>query len=269
MSDFERLLCSFQRPAIHQEVSRIIRERSLHPDDIRDLVLRTVDLSDSRRVADLGCGFGYMVEKLALRLPARAYIVGVDACDANRDCFLARLIAARCEGDFLAMQIADTLPWADKSFDLVVCSYTLYFFPEIIRDIARVLRPQGILLAITHEADSLEALFPLTGIAREGALLPTLLHRFSSENGAELLAPHFHEIERGEYHNSLRFLPEHKHDLLTYVQFKLPLLLPRAGEDMELPPEVRRAIDDHFSWRGEAILEKNDAWFVCRRPRWP
>ena len=264
-----RLLCSFLHPTAHQEVSRIIRECSTNPDDIRDVALQGVDLGAVRNVVDLGCGFGFMTEKVAPRLPARAVVLGVDACETNRACFLERLAAAHCAGDFIAMHLEDKLPWADRSFDLALCSYSLYFFPGILPEIARVLRPDGILVSTTHGVDSLRTLFPVTGIPEAGALLPALFRRFPAEQAQALLEPHFREVQRTDYPNSLRFGPAQVADLLLYVQFKLPLLIPGADLQQEVPQTVRQAIDDYFARYGEVVLEKNDACFVCRRPRWP
>ncbi|MFH1144768.1 MAG: class I SAM-dependent methyltransferase [Candidatus Eisenbacteria bacterium] len=262
-------LCAFQRPDLHLAVSRIIQRYSTNPLDVRDFALQGFDPSTARDVLDLGCGFGFLTETLAPRLPADARVLGVDACDANREPFLGRLAAAGRTGEFLTLHIAQRLPWPAGSFDLIVCSYSLYFFPQILRELPRLLRPAGTLLVLTHWADSLHSLFEITGIAERDALLADLVGRFAAEQGAAVLQDHFATVTRRDYRNALRFPRAQEDDLLLYIQFKLPLLIRGASPSHDVPDVVRDAVRRFLDRHGEAILEKDDACFYCRSPRWP
>jgi SAM-dependent methyltransferase len=257
----------FASPAEHAAISEIIHRCSTNPADIRDVALEGLDLSQARDVLDLGCGFGYMTAKLLPRLAADARVVGVDACEENRFPFMALVTRSGREGEFRAFTVNTALPWNDRSFDVILASYSLYFFPGAIGDIARILRPDGVFLTIAHSETSFGALYPVAGVEPGTTPLWALLRRFSAENGRAQLQKCFEQIEQIEYRNTLRFGPEHAGDLSQFIRFKLPLLLPQAERADGMPP--------HYAERMEVIrgdspwlaIEKDDAIFRCRKRR--
>lgn len=257
----------FQSPSTHEAVSGIISRRSTNRRDIRELALEGIHLGLMRRILDLGCGFGFMAEKLALRVAGDAELVGVDVWPDNEAAFRRRVARAGRRGEFRCMDVISTLPWPDRTFDLVCCCYSLYFFPEVIPEIARVLSRDGLLLIITHSERSVEGQLPAAGFADAASELVALARKFSAENGREKLAGSFGRIERIDYPNSLRFGPEHREELYAYLRFKLPLLVPEAGPGDDLPEGLKRFIEDLLAGPGEVVIDKNDAIFHCRDPR--
>ena len=95
-----------------------------------------------RAVLDLGCGDG----KLAVRLAALgAGVVGLDPDPAMLRAAASRAAAAGVGVEFAAGR-AQTLPFPDRRFDVVVAVTVLCFVPDAeaaFREIARVLRPGG------------------------------------------------------------------------------------------------------------------------------
>jgi ubiquinone/menaquinone biosynthesis C-methylase UbiE len=95
-------------------------------------------------VLELACGTGLLTQQLRAQLPASARIVATDLNDAMIE--QARLRWS--ESDSVVWQQADAtaLPFADQSFDAVVCQCGLMFFPDkvqALREMRRVLRPGG------------------------------------------------------------------------------------------------------------------------------
>ncbi len=134
-------LSSFERPSWHATIAQVIRRTSTNPADVRDIALEGLELTSARSVLDLGCGFGFMSEAVARRVAPDARLVGLDACQENERPYLERLAAADRAGSFVNGRIDRTLAWPAGSFDLILASYSLYFFPEIIPEVARVLAP--------------------------------------------------------------------------------------------------------------------------------
>lgn len=256
----ETLLSSFECPGRHAAISDLIRNRSTNPRDVRDAVLASLDLAAVRRALDLGCGFGFMTAAVARRLPADAEIVGVDACESNRGPYLAAVAAAGRRGRFIAAALDTQLDWPDRSFDLVLASYALYFFPELVPEIARVLTGDGLFLAVTHTASSDRALALAAGVPPAQIRRLGAIERFCVENAEAVLRPWFAAIERVDYANTLVFEPGQHAEFLEYLRFKRPHLGPDAAAWL-----ASRAAACAPPARIE--LEKNDAAYCCRGPR--
>jgi len=264
----ELCLSAFERPSQHEAVSDIIRRRSTNPTDVREAVLGGLDLTGARTILDLGCGFGFMCETIARRVAPDARIVGVDACPANAVPFLARVAAADRTGQFVLRHLEQRLDWPDASFDLVVASYSLYFFPEVLPEVVRVLRPDGLFLAVTHAEASYCDLAGVIGLPESGSALLCALRRFSAERGTEQLPPWFGQVRRVEYRNSLVFEASHQDELRTYLEFKLRLVASPAAA-AGVAAEGLTPAAQLLASRGRVVLNKDDAAFQCTRPRCP
>jgi ubiquinone/menaquinone biosynthesis C-methylase UbiE len=260
-------LSSFERPSQHEAVSDILRRRSTNPTDVRAALLHGLDLSHAGAVLDLGCGFGFMTEAIAQHVAPAAHIVGVDACPANEAPYLARVTAAGRTGQFVCRRIQRRLDWPDKSFDLVVASYALYFFPEVLPEVARVLAPQGMLLAVTHTEASSRDLADVLDLQESGSLLLAGVRDFSAESAAPRLARWFEDVGRTEYDNSLVFDAAHEDELLAYLRFKLLLVAPQAALAGELAGALAHAAEV-LACQGRVVLEKSDVAFRCTGPRY-
>ena len=247
-------------------MSAIIRRRSTNSADVRQAALRDLDLSSARNILDLGCGFGFMAEALAGRVAPEARMVGVDVWPSNEQPFLTRAAANGRKASFTCMRIDAELPWPDGSFDLVVCSYSLYFFEQVLPEVARILAPQGLFVTITHQERNFIGMLQASGTAEAGSELLSLTRRFSAENGPRLLGRWFGQVDRVDYHNSLCFKPEHVDEMLTCLRFKLPLLVPGAKPGDDLPGDMERYARNWLTRQGEVVVEKNDVIFRCRKP---
>lgn len=114
----------------------------------RYLLVEAVEDLNPERVLDLGCGAGQ--ELLPFLEKTEAFCVGVDIAPElgkiTADVFQNQKRAAffRSEGE--------NLPFADASFDVVLCRVALPYMNnrQAISEIARVLKPEGVLLLKTH-----------------------------------------------------------------------------------------------------------------------
>lgn len=108
------------------------------------VLFRGYDLAGPLAILDVGCGTGEITSRLAALYP-EASLVGVDLI--ARHLALAREHAAAF-GARIDFREADAfaLPFADASFDLVVCRHMLQAVPRpdaAMAEMVRVLRPGG------------------------------------------------------------------------------------------------------------------------------
>ena len=261
------VLWRYGDPQSHEAVSTLIREHSTNTCDVRDAILHDVRLASASDVLDLGCGFGFMAQAIARLLRPESLITGVDALGANRAPFESRVRSEGRRAEFVRMTVDDRLPWQDRSYDLAVSTYSLYFFPQALPEIARVLRPDGRFLTVTHSAESLRKMLRLAGIPEEHAPLLATVQRFCSENGSELLGRCFASVEPIDYRNTLRFDPGEIDDLLRYLRFKFRCFTDWPESEPELCELESRDLRRRLCAMDEIVLEKNDTAFWCSGPR--
>ena len=263
------LLGAYTEPAAHEAISNIIRRYSTNPADVRHQALQDVDLSGVARLLDLGCGFGFMVDALAGRIPASAEIVGLDMHPGNRDVFLTRAGAIAGSARFLCQTLDTHLDFPGRSFDAVIASYSLYFFPGVIPEVARVLKPDGVFLSLTHSEYHFDFLLKATGFSPQQSELHSVLLEFSAENGNVKLAEHFAVVESRPYRNTLVFRSENLADYLALLRFKLPSLLPAQTVGQEQATNLLDRARDLLVASDCVTIEKDDTAFICTEPTPP
>lgn len=160
--DRRAVRAAFARAAARYDAAAVLQ---------REIAERLLARLDYMRLApqailDLGCGTGYATPRLARRYRA-ARVVGADLASAMLRAARARSQPrlpfglgerfSRCR--FLVAD-AETLPFADRSFDLVYSNLMLQWCdPErVFRECRRVLRPGGLLLFTSFGPDTLQEL---------------------------------------------------------------------------------------------------------------
>ena len=116
----------------------------------RQLVLKALAPCDGERVLEVGCGYGWISH--ALWQAARIDWFGVD-----RSAEMIRSLRATPASDSSRALIADAcqLPFQDSHFDKVLCTGVLMHVAEektAVRELARVLRPGGVLVCSINNA---------------------------------------------------------------------------------------------------------------------
>lgn len=238
---------------LHKSISNLIKEHSENKEDIREIATRHVDFKAVRDILDLGCGYGWFEETLVNRF---RLILGIDYLEENRQAFLAT--AERISETALFMQafLPGPIDSEPDSFDLVVCAYSLYFFPGVLSEVKRVLRPGGTFLVITHSVSMLEEGEEFFDFSR----LRDIISAFSAENGEELLRRHFDDVGFVDFRNSLVFKRDQKAALGRYIDFKREFISKAAD-----PVAVRDKMLDELGKRGVLRFNKDDRIFVVRK----
>ncbi len=213
------------------------------------------------RVLDVGCGPGKLLRGMARHSDGWGMLVGSD--------FSAGMAAeAAGAADELATYVlvadAQANPFPDRFFDVVMARHMLYHVPDIDRAVAeaaRVLRPGGSFLATTNGAGTMPEYWAIRERAARRFPFFTkpdaLTHRFSLENGAVFLEPHFARIEVHALDGMLRFPTAQP--FVDYFASTRALSMPPDHTDAEW-----QAVLDFVRAETEAIIAHQGRFDVIR-----
>jgi SAM-dependent methyltransferase len=195
-------------------------------DDPRQFAFEAVAAAEPCRVLEVGGGEGELAARIENELDVE--VVGIDQSEAMVAEQRAKGIDARV-GD------VQQLPFADGEFDVAVAAWMLYHVPDLDRglaELARVLKPGGLLVAVTNGVDHLQELWDL---ARRASRIGRF--NFRSDNGEEVLLRHFAHVERRDAHGWLTMDDETVRRFAASWDALAPLVrTPPLGE----PIRVRR-----------------------------
>lgn len=261
----------------HRFTADIIKRHSTNRNDIRKVALDGLNIKGRKNILELGCGFGFFTEALKGKVHPDAVVTGVDIIRDYEPLFREACDRAGIKGNFTSSGASVVKDLKDRSVDLVICSYSLYFFPEIVPDISRVLKSDGLLVATVHDRENMNELasFARDVLASNGMLkrdeklpIETFVSSFSSENGHEILSPWFQDIQVTDYLNKLVFKPGDIYSLMEYFRFKCPFLLSRVKDKVEtifdlLEVHLQKSFTES---RSNFTISKDDTIFVCSNP---
>jgi ubiquinone/menaquinone biosynthesis C-methylase UbiE len=150
-------------------------------------VLAAARLEPGDRVLDVACGTGVLAREAITRVAATGSVAGVDPNPGMLT------VAARLAPEVEWRQgTAESLPYPDRSFDVVVSQFGLMFFTDrrlALRDILRVLVPGGRLaIAVWDYLDNIPAY----------AAVVRLLERTAGRHAADALRAPFALGNRAE-----------------------------------------------------------------------
>ena len=154
------------------------------------LYRRIPKLIRGKEVLELATGPGLLAKRIA---PVTKHMLATDYSEG----MIAEAKKGACPNN-LRFEVADalSLPYADASFDAVVIVNALHLLPEperALREMARVLRPDGVLIApnFVKQRESLltrfwEALLSLAGLRFANQWTPEEYLDFLKKNGWEV-----------------------------------------------------------------------------------
>lgn len=201
--------------------------------DFSAWALGCINWNGEERILDLGCGPGRWHATVRKLLPNVVYY-GIDLHPG----MLAHHPAPRA----LTVGNALRLPYTDGSFDVVMANHMMYHIPDIegaIKEIRRVLKPDGVLMATTNSVHNMPELQVLLHRAVT-LLVPPGTDRFQTplppsdlftlETGTRLLSRHFYAVARYDLPSALVFPAAEP--VLAYLEST------RAAREPQLPRGV-------------------------------
>ena len=217
----------------------------------------------SCRVLELGTGPGDLWRLNGERIPAGWQVTLSDFSPGMLDETRRNLRATPHEFTFARVD-AQTIPFPDTTFDLVIANHMLYHVPDrpkALSEIRRVLKPGGQLFASTASERNMREIGDL--LRRFDPSLPywggRTMEIFSLENSAEQLRPFFAPIELRRYPDGLRITEAEP--LVAYVCSMMTDAVPAGDQIERFSAFVQRELDAH----GAIAVSKDAGVFIAER----
>jgi len=220
------------------------------------------DLRVGDCVLELGCGTGELWASNAARVPAGMRLQLTDLSQGMVDQAAARLGDQPLAATFARVD-AQSLPYPDGRFDVVIANHMLYHVPDrdtALQEIARVLTPGGRFYATTigegHMADLYTHLAaPDVGYRRRGA---APFAGFTLENGGAQVSACFDGVTVRRYPDELR---------ITAVQPLLDYYQSMGLEGLETRLEqLREHLQRELAAKGSIRIGKDSGMILAFKP---
>jgi SAM-dependent methyltransferase len=222
------------------------------PYDFGSWVLGLVDWPEGGRVLDVGCGPGTYLTLLREHHPSMRAI-GVDLSPGMAK--EASQHAPAINGD------AARLPFDDDAFDRMLAPHMLYHCPDIpaaVRELRRVLRPGGALVAVTNAHDHLRELWDVYA-AVTGSQPTFFVDRFDLATGDAPLREAFTDVQVERTEGTLLVT-----DAQPVVDYLSSTFYFADREDDSVLDEIRRSVQRVIDTEGAFAIRTRSGAFVAR-----
>lgn len=238
--------------------------------DYLSFILDKVPWKGKETVIDVGCGAGAYVEAARSRC-------GADSGGAYYACDLSMgMLQGLTMPNLPRVNLdAQQLPFPAESADVVLANHMLYHVPDqdaAVREIKRVLRPGGYLLAATNSAANMSELFDLRlavfkhfGAPAEN-FPPGPGLSFTLESGGELLRRHFTAVQRHDLNNALLF--PNSQPVIDYINSSRNYYIGSLPADTrweDVEAVLHREVNDQIAQHGHFRVNKQIGVFVCQK----
>lgn len=171
------------------------------------------------KILEIGCGDGTLWTSNLSLLPKH---VNITLSDLSEGMLRDARRAIGTEDMRFTFQAFDCkqISYESESFDLVIANHVLFYcedIAQVCQEVHRVLKPDGLFLCSTYGSNHMVEVSQLVQGFDDRIVLSAdkLYERFGLENGMQILAPYFSEIECKTYEDSL-FVPDSE-PLISYI----------------------------------------------------
>jgi SAM-dependent methyltransferase len=279
----ETILEQYKTPDRLAARVRFHQAYSLAPKQFLEWAIERIRLEGHEHVLDAGCGTGTYLFPIADRLKEKGgRIVGMDLSEGMLEQLRERA-AAYENVELVQGDLQKTLPFPDESFDIVMANFVVYHvdhIPHSIRELKRVLKKGGLLLLATgshknlHELEQIHTeCKQILGFPPEAIHVRNHYSRFSIENGASFIRPHFPWFELHILYDQIRV--ESAEPVMEYYASGMMERGIEEGTELrqqipdtlmkELYHAVKKKIERIIEREGEFRMQKQTGYFVAKK----
>lgn len=220
-------------------------------------------IPSNTKVLELGCGDASLWKRNLNRISAGCSIYLTDLYEGMIEDAKNTLTAQRNSFNFCIVD-AQSIPFGDNSFDIVIANHMLYHIPDrnrALSEIYRVLKPGGIFYASTIGKNHLTELKSLLKEFDSELFLSgfEFWEEFGLETGANQLSKYFSSVSLKRYDDSL---------VITEVQPLLDYVCSTSGNSKEKLTDERLAdftefVQKKISYNNHIFITKDSGVFEC------
>jgi ubiquinone/menaquinone biosynthesis C-methylase UbiE len=216
-------------------------------------------LPKTARVLELGCGAGSLWTACTERIPADWNLTISDLSEGMLQAAWRKLVVIGRGIKFETID-AQSIPYPDETFDIVIANHMLYHVPDrskAIVEIRRVLKNGGHLVATTVGVNHLKEMNEWFLRIKADMDFSSYTNSFSLENGLEQLRPFFEQVEPRRYLDNLRIteIPP----LMAYLKSSI-----RVGDAPEAAfAQLESELAGELKSRGEIFVTKDSGLFLA------
>lgn len=240
-----------------------VAEADWHP-----WVFDKLALQPGEHLLECGCGPGWLWRHNLTRIPESCIITLTDFSEGMVQEARKSLQDSEVSFAFRPANI-EQLPFPDASFDLVVANHMLYHVPDInqaIREVSRVLKPNGRFIAATNGPRHMQELQAMGQLlfADDRSLADTRLMQgkqllsFRLDNGAQFLSDTFSQVDLYPYPSHL-FVTESE----PLVEYIFSTITPEKISE-SVRSRLAAYLAEQIGQQGGITLTKETGLFVCR-----
>ncbi len=162
-------------------------------------------LPEHAKILELGCGHGLLWKENRDRIPTGWNITLSDLSSGMLDAAWRNLVVSGRAFQFKEID-AQSIPFEDETFDVVLANHMLYHVPDrpkAIAEIKRVLKPGGHLIATTVGENHMKEMMDWLRQVHISKVWESFANPFTLENGLEQLKPYFSQIVLSHYEDNL------------------------------------------------------------------
>ena len=218
-------------------------------------------LPQNANVLELGCGAGTMWKECADKIPSGWVITLTDLSDGMLDSAWRNLVPLGRSFKFEKVD-AQTIPYNDDTFDVVIANHMLYHVPDrkkALAEIKRVLKDDGCLIATTVGEDHMKGMYSWLKRVNLNSRADMFSNPFTLESGMSQLKEVFSSIEKIQYLDNLRVTEIAP--LMKYIHSSIGVEDLSTVEIGELEKELTAVLEKD----GEIIITKDSGLFKAMK----
>jgi ubiquinone/menaquinone biosynthesis C-methylase UbiE len=214
-------------------------------------------LPPNARILEVGSGSGILWKSIADRIPAGWDITLSDLSSGMLDAAWRNLVVLGRAFQFKEID-AQSIPFADETFDAVIANHMLYHVPDrakALAEIRRLLKTGGHFFATTVGENHMHEILDWFRYVHLGHVWESFVVPFTLENGAEQLQPFFHSVTMSRYEDNLEVTE--LEPLLAYIRSGI-----RVGELSEEEfAKIQAGLEKELKEKGRIFITKDSGLF--------